>query len=797
MSDADGRRNGTGSARARPRDLRTAVRRHPLMVVGVPLLLLALTTAFVMIVPPVFEAHTSIRIDEERAGVPVLEALESLSSGSGVQTEMAVLQSRSLAEDVVTELELQARLDAPARALRSELFGALRVSRDAPGAEYVFRREDDGAFRVTGRIETPADPTRPFARATAEERAFGTAEVGRPFELEGVRLMLAPAAADHDEIALSVAAFEDAVEEFQKELRVTRPDREADVIVAAWRAGDRELVRDATNALARRFIERRQEVQSSQARSTVRFLAVQLDTLEAQLRSAEEEIRAFREANQVVSLEAQADAQVERLAELQAQRDQLDNEREALSELMERIRSAPEDPSEPSPYRRLVAFPTLLRNQATSELLRLLGEQENERAEMLIRRTPEDRDVRVLTARIQEIESQLHSIAATYLEGLEDQVASINRTLALFEDTLARVPAREIQYARMKRQVDVLSDIYTLLQTRRKEAEIAASVEDVSVRVVDPALLPREPVRPRPLLSLLLAGIVGVAVGLGGALAREHLDASVHTRDELQRVSGVPVLGLIPVLDGDARRSRIPGRRAATRAPRLVADASSGDPGSEAYRALRTNIRFSRAEEAPRSLVVTSPMPGDGKTTTVANLAVTLAQQGQSVLLVDADLRRGAAHELFSVSREPGLSNLLLGHDDWTECVRRVETAGGTTLHVLPSGTPPPNPAELLTSEAMEAILERAEGQYDSVVIDAPPLNVVTDAAVLGARADGVILVARAGVTEVEPLDFAVGQLEQVRAPLLGTVLNGVAEAAQSYYGSGRHRAQHYFDRKG
>jgi capsular exopolysaccharide synthesis family protein len=216
------------------------------------------------------------------------------------------------------------------------------------------------------------------------------------------------------------------------------------------------------------------------------------------------------------------------------------------------------------------------------------------------------------------------------------------------------------------------------------------------------------------------------------------------------------------------------------RALPLVSLHSPDDPASEAYRALRTNVTFVRSGEQPvRSLVVTSPGPSEGKSTTAANLAITLAQQGARTLLVDADLRRPHVHRAFNLVQEPGLSDLLVGRVQLREAVR---PGVAPNLDILPAGALPPNPSELLGSEAMRRLLAELHGRYDMVVCDSPPTLPVTDATVLGAAADGVILVIRSGETEEAAAQRALEQLQRLQVRVAGTVLNGVARRRDRYY---------------
>jgi capsular exopolysaccharide synthesis family protein len=798
--------NGARPASARQLSLFEAVRRRRLMTFGTPLAVVALTILFVLWVPPLFQSSTLIRIDEEKSGVAVLQALQTLSSqGSELQTEMAVLRSRSLAEEVARETALQLTLVEPSRTRRSEIFSLIRADTTALEALYTLERAAPGRYRVSAVFELPKDAVRPFTRARREARELGELSIGVPAALEGVTVTLTPAAGDHERIVMHLATFPDAVSDLQKALVVARPDREANVVQVIYQNTDAELAQTVLNVHARHFIEGRQGVQSAEARGTVDFLDEQLGALTLQLTEAEENLRDFSAANRVVSPEEEAAGQVQLLVEMKAKRDVMETERASLAGLMAEIRAEAADtrPVEGSgrapvsPYRRLFAFPSLFTSAVTGELLSQLAALENEVTEKLARLEPADRDIQLLLERIGFLETQLQSISETYLGSLDSQVASYDGALAGFQGELSRIPAAQMMYFRLRREAQVFSELYTLLQTRRKEAEIAAAVQDLSVRVVDPAPYPRVPVRPRPALSLFMAVAVGMLLGVGGAVAAEHRDRSVRDRRDLGRVTGAAVLGSIPELRATAPRTgnRLPvpwfsnGRHLR---PHLVSRITAGDPAVEAYRSLRTNLLFSRIDQPPRVVVFTSPMPGDGKSTTAVNLAAVLAQQGHRILLVDADMRRGLLHEVLKTPREPGLSEVLFGKASLSEAVSAVEPGEGSKLDFLPSGIWPPNPAELVASPRMREMLETARGEYEMVILDAPQLNLVTDAAVLGTQCDGVILVARAGVTEEAPLEYAVEQLASVRAPLLGTVLNGVEEARQDYYGSQHGRARAY-----
>ena len=770
--------NGRGKQQSPARDAYEFVMRNRYLALGAPILMLAATLLFIQWTTPVYFGAASLRIDEDRSNIAVLDALQELSSGASIYTEMAELKSRSVAESVVDSLALHFQVRQPARIPRSRIFSDIDMSRTTETADYLLERVGDRSFRMSG--------TGVMAR---------TVNIGERIGIKGGTFVLAPLAARQATIEVRVVPFQVAVRGFQTSVRVSRPEREADIVEIGYESTDRELARDVPNTTGALFIQRRQDVKTQQARKTVSFLGDQLDTLGLQLRGFEAGLQAFREGAGVVAMEASGEAQVNRLAQFQADRDIADAERRSLAALFSEISSRPADPNGPSPYRRLLGFPTILQNAAAGQMLASLNEVENERALLLTRLTPQDPDVQILTQRVRELEDQLRGITSTYLQSLSSKIESLDAVLARFGDDLRRIPAKEIELARLRRQASVTEEIYTTLQTRMKEAQIIAAVEDPSVRVVDPAIVPLKPIKPNKPFDLVLALLLGVVIGLAASFLKETLDTTIHTREELQVESGtVPVLGSIPRIreEGAATNGSRTWWRVrpapieltpALRRSRLVAGRNPRGAASEAYRTLRTNIAFARAEKPARTMVFTSPAPGDGKSTSASNLAITLAQQGLRSILIDADMRRGAMHEAFDVAQRPGLSDYLLGGVGLEEVIRQQQLEG-SRFDFIPTGTLPPNPAELLASPRMQALLEHLEGQYDAVIFDAPPLNVVTDAAILGPRVDGVIVVVRAGVTDRGALRYALDQLAGVGARVLGCVLNDVDAKRERSYGS-------------
>lgn len=298
----------------------------------------------------------------------------------------------------------------------------------------------------------------------------------------------------------------------------------------------------------------------------------------------------------------------------------------------------------------------------------------------------------------------------------------------------------------------------------------------VQASIIEPAVPATDPATPSPLRDGVLAGILGLMIGSGGAVLREQIDMRLRTREDAARaVHPLPVLVTVPKLSAQSARIR-----------RFVTDADPNGLAAEVFRILRTNVQFLAVDRPIRRILVTGPSASEGKTTVAANLAASLATAGHTVLLMETDLRRPTIHEYIGAPINPGITEVLLGRAGLTAAIQRTTVPG---LSILASGTLPPNPSELLGSERMVDIIEKVSEMHDIVILDSPPTLPVTDAAVLAPRTDGVILVARANQTHRDALRAAAGQFDHPGVRLLGVVFNAADAEASGY-------AYQYYDNR-
>ena len=374
-----------------------------------------------------------------------------------------------------------------------------------------------------------------------------------------------------------------------------------------------------------------------------------------------------------------------------------------------------------------------------------------------------------LSLRQDFVQTELDELERQIVE-TRDELVDRNQQLAgLF--SARQIADMQLQIAALESKLRSLQSNYAVLLQNTERGAIN------SLQIVETADLPAQPIGPNKGLTILLAATIGFALATAAAYLLEYLDDTVRYPQLLQKTLGVPVLAAVPEITPDLLKQT----------PGLAIDGRSS--AGQAYRILRTNLQFAAVDHKLRILLVTSPNPAEGKTQTAASLAAFLAEAEQRVVLVDADLHRPRQHQIFGLANNVGLTTALLARD--TELEPLLRDTPVPRLQVLTSGPLPPDPAPLLGSRRMGALLNELSLRADIVVLDLPPMHAVADATILVPYVDGVILVAEAGHTRIGALRRAVESLRQVNAPLLGIVLNRVSERGQGYY-AGYYRYQDY-----
>ncbi|MBN1474105.1 MAG: polysaccharide biosynthesis tyrosine autokinase, partial [Syntrophaceae bacterium] len=348
--------------------------------------------------------------------------------------------------------------------------------------------------------------------------------------------------------------------------------------------------------------------------------------------------------------------------------------------------------------------------------------------------------------------------------------------LASYESHIRTMPQAERDLARLTRISKVNADIYTFLLQKHEEARIARASTLSNINIVDPAITPEKPVKPKKKQYLLLGLLLAMGLGIGLSFLQEYLDDTIKSADEAKRVMGFPLLAVIPRITTAESKDNVPKNI-------IITKHEPKSAGAEAFRALRTSLHFSGISKENKIILVTSSFPQEGKSVISSNLANIIAQTKASVLIIDCDLRRSSLHEKLGYSKTPGLSEILTGDITFAKAVHNTDVDG---LDLICAGTNPPNPSELLGSEAMRQLIITQRKNYDFIVIDAPPVMAVSDAPVLTSVCDLVVLVMEAGRVPVKIAQRMRETLTTIKAPVAGIVFNDKTgkDETYEYYGS-------------
>jgi len=350
------------------------------------------------------------------------------------------------------------------------------------------------------------------------------------------------------------------------------------------------------------------------------------------------------------------------------------------------------------------------------------------------------------------------------------EIESIKSKLAVETENAIVLNKKATKYSILKREVDSNKEIYETLVKRAKETGVSEQLELSNIRIVDPAEVPRSPIRPNKKRNIVRACIVGLMIGFGLAFLVEYLDNTIKNPDDVNMYIGLPFLGYIPSAKKEAR---------AQEEMDLIVHQKPRSVISEAYRSIRTSISFAFADKPVKVILITSSNPQEGKSTASMNLAITMANTGEKTLLVDGDMRCSRLHKSFGLNKEIGLSDYLVSNVDFDKAIKPTKIEN---LSIITAGSIPPNPAELLNSTKMKMFLDEARKRFDKVIIDATPILTVTDAAIVANIVDGVIMIVRCGKTPIEIILRSKQKLVDAKAHILGVLLNNIDIGKESYY---------------
>jgi capsular exopolysaccharide synthesis family protein len=558
---------------------------------------------------------------------------------------------------------------------------------------------------------------------------------------------------------------------------VVEPVRNSRLVNVRYRSADPLFAARAANALAEQYKQQGLNLRLLASKEANSFLSEQLDDQRLRVQEAEEQLQAFKERYGAVAVaDGQSSIVVQKLTDLSGELTQARLVRIEKEALYQQLAKAQGNPAALETFPAVVANPQVqkvrsdiaaLESQDAQLEARGLGPNFGERVNIAAQLQAKRRELDGLIATVVQTIRSEFEVARTQEQSLADQLES-QKTESLQFDR------RGIEYLALEREATSARQLFDNLMMRAQETGVTGEFRGSNVQVVDIAEVPRYPILPNTRRDLLFSLMAGLVLAIGLAFGLEYLDNRIKTPDEVKTYLKLPFLGLIPA---------VPTKETGGQSPLL--DNGAPPAFAEAMRSIRTAVVFSSAAEGSRTVVVTSTAPSEGKTLVSTNLASALGQTEQRTLVIDGDMRRPRVHEVFGCAQEPGLSNVLVGTAQLRTAIRQTSNP---QLSVMPAGHIPPNPAELLGSAKYRRLLEELGQDYDWIVIDAPPVMAVTDAAVVANGASGVVFVIGAEMTPRRTAQTAIEQLTAARAKIIGAVLNRANVRRHSYYYAPYHR---------
>ncbi len=580
--------------------------------------------------------------------------------------------------------------------------------------------------------------------------------------------------------------------------------KETRLIDISFTHTDPEVASKVVNAIAETYVYNNLEKKGETNTATGDFLQKRIAELQQQIRTDEERLVNYAKNNQIISLDANQNTVVERLAGLNKQLLEAENER-ILAE------SQYDAAKVPGKATALADADAKQANESESKA----SDLRQKRAQLLVDATEEAPEVKEIDQQIAELDRQVKEIrnrkSTTLLTNLETQyrqtLAREQELRKSFEkqrsETLTQNEAA-INYRIIQQEIETNKTLLDNLLQRSKENDVIMASKPNNISIVDYAIAPDGPIGPNRARTVFIALFLSLGLGVGLALLLEYLDDTVHSTDEVERLLHLPALAVIPSALGNGRRRLLGGPGALQKRngspgdnPELLMNVDGRSPLAESYRHLRTSVLLSTAGRAPRSLLITSSLPGEGKTTTAVNTAVSLAQTGASVVIIDADMRRPRLRSIFGLSDRAGLSSILSSELSEAEVLALVSKEEVTGLHVLTAGPIPPNPAELLGSDQMRRLMATLQSNFKHVVVDSPPVSSFTDGVLISSMVDGVLLVVHGGKSSRHVVKRSRQLLQDVGAKIFGVVLNNVNLQSHDYYYYQRYYGSRYYKSDG
>ncbi len=707
--------------------------------------------------PPIYETSCRIRFRNFASGT------ENVIDDSRI----IELTSRSFAERVVAQLGLTLEMADESQIVRQQLFEGFVTTQSPQHGQYVFRWKQDGTYTIHRIVEENEDMVDSGSIIEAQSTLKET-DYGFSFQLGAEITSLPP------EVPFQVRKFRSAVESFQNSTNV-RITGGGGILLLTMTDKNPVLVAKKVNRLAELFVNESKLLKKTMIEKRKSTISEQLMVADQELAQTDQALKNFREGHKV-SLGEDTKTTVQELNQTERDLEARTKQRKDLNELLLRLDNYQYDPNGKENlkyvYEQITELETFNMNPKMGILEKQLKDLQISYNRIVTQFSESHDEAIEFQGQIEEVQNQIKIEAKAHLTDLDTNIAQLQREKSALEYRLSRLPDEQYKLTELERQLKAKEQIRSELLTKMQLAQISDAVETERIDILDPALIPDEPTNRDKKKKAMMGGVFGFVLGIGVAFLLEFLDKAIKSVDDVKRYLKLQVLGTIPNIDFKDLSDYQDTEKIKQIDQQLVTYDYSPTPIGEAYRSLRTNLVYSKTTGRIQSLVITSAAPGDGKSFTSANIAISMAQHKSNTLLIDADLRRGVLHNTFGVSKEPGLTNYLTGMIGFQHIINETLIPN---LSLVSCGSLLPNPSELLGSHQMQRFLDEARRKFDIIIFDSPPLNAATDAVVIGTQVEALVLVVRSGVTNRDVAKTKLELFKNVPVRILGAILNGTS----------------------
>lgn len=753
------------------REIFETLRRYKLSIILFTLVFFVGAVVYAYFKPNVYTASTSIEMKAENYwGSRSTDFMTQAFMGEAVNldNEELVLKSRFIAQKALSYLDIGTRYFVTHHLRERELYhdapfvvNALFMDERAYGVRmrlipkgkdgFLLKIDPPSHWSLGGILKalglTSAPKEEPITYSGIHK--FGEIIATPWFKLQVNRI----SQLDDKEYSFSVMPNEQMWGMIQSGITTSQPAKMGSILTLTYEDHCPLRAKEVVNAVAQAYLDQEIEQKTAEADRTLKFIDQQLDAINETLKASQKNLERFKQSNIVVDISEKASITSEKLSEYESKLQELEIQQSILSNLQEYMKNNKD-------VSGIAVGGSGFVNEDLIKMISELKQKTIERKTLLVGLTELHPDVVKLSETINSLRNSIMFTINSSLSVLKQRKQTLTKIINEYKHSLESLPEQEQKLANLTRLTMVNEKIYSFLLEKRAETAILRSSTVSKTRIIDKAMLPYAPSKPKRSLIAIVGLILGLIFGIAYAFLREFIDNTVKSKEDIERLTRIPLFGVIPTVKGK----------------------KFGSVFLEAFRTLRTNLEFMRTDKTYQSIVVTSTVSGEGKTTVAANLAVILAKGGKRVVVIDLDMRRARLSEYFELKNDVGISTLLSHKNSLEEVIQHSNKEG---VDIIAAGPVPPNPSELIMSDYAKEIMQKLREMYDYIILDTPPVGLVTDAAILMHRADASLLVVKHGYTKKEFVQGLDKMVKEHHIEHVGIVFNGVDLDKNYGYGYG------------